>query len=128
MWPRVWHHKDNLFYFYFYFLNLFLKGFDCCSNETVSFHRTTDGHLSELEYLIYRFEKPINTSNTAIKERTGRLLCWITLSKPIEKYYYRGLLIRKTWGRRCDSLIFLNRKLYYYIHYCHHYCESPNGL
>ena len=90
-------------------MKLFNKGPECCSNETISLHRTKDGHLLEYEYLIYHLTIDKRQQHQVESEKVrGRLLCCVTPTSSLETFRKRSALIRQTWGRRCDTLIFIN--------------------
>ena len=95
------------------YLTIYKKGPDCCSNETISMHQTTDGHLLEYEYLIYHLtidqkqRHPLINKNRTKTSGNKRLLCWVNSKSPAEMFEERSELIEKTWGRRCDTLLFI---------------------
>jgi len=77
-------------------------------------HRIKDGHFIEHEYLVYHLIKPQDETLFKVDERRknkgGRLLCWITpTTTSVKRFEKRKEIIRQTWGRRCDTLLFQNQ-------------------
>ena len=81
-------------------------------------HRAMDGHLLEYEYLIYhltidqRQRNPLINKNQTKSGGNKRLLCWVNSNSSIEMFEERSDLIEQTWGRRCDTLLFIKGQLF----------------